>query len=433
MDATTKSENQSLQHPSFGEAAVYWTKLGFLSFGGPAGQIAMMQTECVDKKRWIDQGTFLRGLNYCMLLPGPEAQQLAAYIGWRLHGFWGAIYAGTAFFVPGMVLMIALAWLAAQHGDQGLVGAVFAGIKPVVMAVVAAAIYRIGKRAFKGPVPPVLAAMAFVALQFFSVPFPIVIFAAGVFGIVLARMIPGCLAGGGHGHDAPAGPGSERGADAELGRFVLLTIGFAVIWAAPVVLCIHLLGRNPFADVAELFTSAAFVTFGGAYAVLPYVANAAVNTYHWMSGTQMIDGLALAETTPGPLIMVTTYVGFFAGWATEGGNLVRAIWAALLTTHVTFLPSFYLILIGAPYVERLQRIDWAKNALSAITAAVVGVILNLAVFLSKAVLIAPDGSPHLLAIGGMLVAFALLIKGRIGVPALVGLGAVVGAAGMLIG
>lgn len=427
-DMDAKNENTQTSHaPTFGEAAAYWIKLGFLSFGGPAGQIAMMQTECVDKRGWIGQGAFLRGLNYAMLLPGPEAQQLAAYIGWRLHGTKGAVFAGAAFVIPGAVLMIALAWIAAAFGDHSTVAAVFDGIKPVVVAIVISAVYRIGRKTCNGPVPLALAVGAFAALQFAHMPFPLVILIAGVAGVVLAKMFPHALSSG-HGHEAPADndePSVSKSSSA-LGRLLRISAVFAILWAVPSVAAVAVFGAEPYADIIKLFTSAAFVTFGGAYAVLPYVADAAVNTYGWLSGDQMIDGLALAETTPGPLILVTTYVGFFSGWS-AGGSAAGVLGAAL-TTYVTFLPSFFLIIAGAPYVESIQRFAWARNALSAITAAVVGVILSLAVFLGRAAFVGDAGEPHWISIAAAIVALALLLSKRIGIPALVGIGALFGLA-----
>lgn len=415
--------------PTFGEAASYWTKLGFMSFGGPAGQIAMMQTECVDKRKWIDQGAFLRGLNYSMLLPGPEAQQLAAYIGWRLHGVKGALFAGTMFILPGALLMIALAWIAAAHGDNTLVAGVFSGIKPVVVAIVVAAVYRIGKKTCNGVAPLTLALLAFAALQFAGIPFPFVVLGAGIAGIALARVAPNALASN-HGHGAP--PSSENQDPPKRSaprRFAIISAIFAIGLAVPSALVVYVFGTAPYFDVIKLFTTAAFVTFGGAYAVLPFVADAGVNTYGWLSGTDMINGLALAETTPGPLILVTTYTGFFAGWS--NGGLWAGVLAALLTTYVTFLPSFYLIIAGAPFVEKIQRFDWARNALAAITAAVVGVILNLAFFLGQTAFFS-GGDAHWLDMAISIFALGLLISGRVSIPVMVVIGAAYGLATIFI-
>ena len=416
--------------PSFGEAARYWIKLGFMSFGGPAGQIAMMQTECVDRRGWISQGAFLRGLNFSMLLPGPEAQQLAAYIGWRLHGIKGALFAGTAFFAPGAILMIALAWIAAAYGDDGPVAAIFDGIKPVVVAIVIAAVYRIGRKTCKGPISVVLAFAAFAALQFAHLPFPLVIFAAGIAGIVIAKILPHALSFGHGDHAVDSSPSEASSEPSAIKRFTAITAVFLIALAVPSAITVAIFGTEPFIDVLKLFISAAFVTFGGAYAVLPYVADAGVNTYGWLNGADMINGLALAESTPGPLILVTTYVGFFAGWSHSGPGF--GIVAALLTTYVTFLPSLFLIIAGAPYVESIQRFAWARNALSAITAAVVGVILSLAIFLGRAAFIEQSGDIQWIAVGAAAVSLALLITNKLSIPMMVAIGAAFGLVKMLI-
>ncbi len=424
MDDNTqvKSDTDEPVQPSFAEAAKYWTKLGFMSFGGPAGQIAMMQTECVDKRGWISQGAFLRGLNYSMMLPGPEAQQLAAYIGWRLHGLKGAIFAGTAFFLPGTFLMIVLAWIAAAHGGDGAVAAIFDGIKPVVVAIVIAAVYRIGRKTCRGPVPIALAFAAFALLQFTDTPFPVAVLAAGAAGIAIARFMPHALTAG-HGEHPTAESTHAQAGTGALRRFARVTVIFLIALAVPSAAVVAVFGTEPFADVIKLFTTAAFVTFGGAYAVLPFVADAGVNTYGWLSGDDMLNGLALAETTPGPLILVTTYVGFFAGW--NNGGMFAGIVSALLTTYVTFLPSFYLIIAGAPYVESIQRFAWARNALSAITAAVVGVILSLAIFLGRAALF-EQGEVQWIGVAATAVSLALLVTNKLGIPMLVALGAAFG-------
>jgi chromate transporter len=405
--------------PSFREAAAYWLKLGLTSFGGPAGQIAMMQSECVDKRGWISQGAFLRGLNYAMVLPGPEAQQLAAYIGWRLHGLKGCLFAGTAFVVPGMVLMIGLAWIAAAHGDSSWIKAVFEGIKPVVVAIIVHALWRIGSKSCNSVLAIALAVSAFAAIRFAGVPFPVVVLAAGMLGMALAGTSWGVF-GGVHGDAHEADPQAIIGLGSAARRWLrvgVVTIGSG---AAVCLIVIAVFGTEPFGDVIRLFTTAAFVTFGGAYAVLPYIADAGVNTYAWLTPGEMINGLALAESTPGPLILVTTYVGFFAGWKEAG--LGFAVLAALLTTFVTFLPSFLFIVAGAPYIEAMQAKAWVRNALGAITAAVVGVIFNLAVFFGEAALIGVDGVQWISATAA-LVAFLALWRGLVSAPLLVAVGA----------
>lgn len=434
----------SAQHPttasppavSFAEAARYWLYLGFISFGGPAGQISIMQTDCVDRKRWIDQQAFLRGLNYSMLLPGPEAQQLAAYIGWRLHGIWGAITAGTLFFLPGAILMMALAWVAAAHGDNTWVIKVFNGIKPAVIGIIVFAVWRIGKKTCNSVPAVALAAAAFAALYFAHVPFPLIILAAGVLG----AMIPALgRVGGGSGSGGNGAETDSHHMARPLGnpwvRLAKISVVFLVLLALPVAALVALAGPAPFVAVAKLFTTAAFVTFGGAYAVLPYITDAAVNTHGWIAPGDMLNGLALAETTPGPLVLVNTYVGFFAGWNGAGAahlsQVAAGLLAAALTTYVTYLPSFYFIIAGAPYVDALQKNEHARRALSGITTAVVGVIFNLAVFLGESVLVTASGSIDWAAAAVATGALALLMSGKVPIPALVGIGAVVGATGII--
>ncbi|MEQ8227982.1 MAG: chromate efflux transporter [Rhodospirillales bacterium] len=441
MDVKTAGETSSTETtPSspaigFAEAARYWLYLGFISFGGPAGQISIMQTDCVDKKRWIDQQAFLRGLNYSMLLPGPEAQQLAAYIGWRLHGIWGAITAGTLFFLPGAIIMMALAWIAAAHGDNSWVIKIFNGIKPAVIGIIVFAVWRIGRKTCNSAPAIILAAAAFAALYFAHIPFPLIILAAGILG----ALIPALGKGGGHGHGTDGEQSTNRHMDSPKGnpwtRLMLITLVFIVLLAVPVAGLLWLAGPDPFLSVARLFTTAAFVTFGGAYAVLPYITEAAVNTHGWIAPGDMLNGLALAESTPGPLVLVNTYVGFFAGWNGNGASglsqLAAALLAASLTTYVTFLPSFLFIIAGAPYVDALQSNERARRALSGITTAVVGVIFNLAVFLGQSVLITKAGGIEWASAAIALGALALLLSGRVPIPALVGIGAVLGALGVV--
>jgi chromate transporter len=421
--------------PSHRAALGYWFKLGCLSFGGPAGQIAMMQHDLVDKRRWIGQRSFLRGLSFATLLPGPEAQQLATYIGWRLHGTRGGIAAGALFVLPGALCMLVLSYIAAVHGETGVVGAIFDGLKPVVVAVVLHAVWRIGKKALQTWQAAALAASAFVALHFLDVGFPWVVAAAALAGVLSARgdkTSP--FATGGHANAAGGeGPDDVLLPAKPMLRFAGLGAAFAVLWAIPVLGVLFAMGEKPFADVAALFTKAAFVTFGGAYAVLPYVADAAVNLYGWLTPADMLNGLALAETTPGPLILVLQYVGFFAGWnAGAGDPLTAATVAALLATYVTFLPSFLFILAGAPYVEGLHENKAASAALGAITAAVVGVILNLGVFLGQAVFW-PASGLDFVAIAVAIVALGLLVRFGLAIHWLVVAGAAFGVARYVAG
>ncbi|MBI3451311.1 MAG: chromate efflux transporter [Rhodospirillales bacterium] len=423
--------------PSFRDALRFWLKLGFISFGGPAGQIAIMQTELVDHRRWIDQRSFLRGLNFCTLLPGPEATQLATYIGWRLHGILGGVAAGALFVLPGALVLLVLSWIAARHGDTGAVGAVFYGLKPVVIAIIAQAVWRIGSRALKSWPAVVLAAGAFIAINIVGIDFPWIVLAAAIIGWLAGRRPgPSPFVSGGHGGDAAteaaALPSTDGGRP--LRRLFRLLALFAVLWAVPVGLALWLLGSEPFVNIANLFTTAAFVTFGGAYAVLPYVADAAVNKYAWLSSGDMLNGLALAETTPGPLILVLQYVGFFAGWNRAGlfDPTLAAVAAAALTTYVTFLPSFLFIFAAAPYIESMHDNPAIGSALGAITAAVVGVVLNLAVFLATAVFLPAAGGVDLFAIGVAVVAFAIALRFKIQVHWLVLAGAAIGIGHLIV-
>ncbi len=420
---------------SFSEAVRFWTKLGFISFGGPAGQIGIMQTELVDRMRWIGQAEFLRGLNFAMLLPGPEAQQLAAYLGWRLHGLRGAIYAGLSFIVPGMILILALAWIAATHGDNKYIAAMFFGIKPIVVAIVLHALWRLGSRTLRSPTTFGLAAAAFIALYFFGVPFPLVVLSAGIFGALVPSLMPPHSAHGSSGSDADTLAKPQAPAGGSMRRFIRITVVFLALWIIPVAAILMALGLKPWAGIVQLFTTAAFVTFGGAYAVLPYIANAAVETHGWLSPAQMIDGLALAESTPGPLILVTVYVGFFAGLVGSGvlSPLMAGLIGGLLTAYVTFLPCFWFILAAAPFVDRIQEQPKAHAALSAITAAVAGVVLNLAVFFGEAVFVKTDASGGFAGVDPLSIALALiallaLVRFKVTVPPLIAAGAAFGLA-----
>lgn len=387
--------------PSFREALRFWVKLGFISFGGPAGQIAIMHTELVDRKRWISEPLFLHALNFCMLLPGPEAQQLATYLGWRLHGVRGGIAAGAMFVLPAVVILWALSWLYMSLGHVEWVAAVFYGLQPAVMAIVAAAVLRVGRKALRNSVMWGLAAAAFVALFVFKAPFAAVMLGAGLLGWFGSRFAPRYFGVGQHQANVHGGGSPADGvsanpapADGNLGKgasgshsgwahaFRVLS-GGVVLWWVPILLAGWLAGwQNVWFKLGLFFSKAALITFGGAYAVLPYVAQQAVDQYHWLTTPQMMSGLALAETTPGPLIMVLQFVGFAGAWQNPGflPPLLAATLGAAISTWATFLPSFIFVLTGAPYIERLRRVRGLTAMLSAITAAVVGVILNLAVW-----------------------------------------------------
>jgi chromate transporter len=377
------ANEQRASDVGFAEAFRFWVKLGFISFGGPAGQIAIMHRELVERRQWVSEARFLHALNYCMLLPGPEAQQLAIYIGWLLHRVPGGLVAGAFFVIPSIFILLALSYVYAAYGNVAAVAGALAGCKPVVVAIVVEAVLKIGKRALKRRVHYALAVAAFIGIYFLHVPFPLIVLAAGLCGLALARFWPNTaskdeatLA-----DDAPAQPSRAR-------AWKTLAIGIA-LWAIPFAALIAWRGwASLHAQEYRFFTQAALVTFGGAYAVLAYVTQAAVANYDWLSQAQAVDGLALAETTPGPLIMVLQFVGFMAAWNHPQGlsPAFSGILGALVTTWTTFLPSFLFIFLGAPYIESLRGNRQLTSALSGITAAVVGVVLNLALVFGVAVI-----------------------------------------------
>ncbi len=397
----------------FWEAFRFWVKLGFINFGGPAGQIAIMHRELVERKRWVSESQYLRTLNFCMLLPGPEAQQVATYIGWRLHGTLGGIVAGSFFVIPSIFVLLLLSWLAVAHSDVPAIRGLLYGVQPVVIAIVVEALIRIGRRALRHPALVAFAVLAFVALFFLSIPFPLVIIAAALGGIVLQRFVPNAFQTGGHGPEEASAVDETSAAPPSMRRNLKLLATFAVLWAAPVGAVFLLRGGDDvLSREALFFTGAAFVTFGGAYAVLSYISNVAVNDYGWLSADQMVQGLGLAESTPGPLIMVTQYVGFLGAWnkAPEGFDpLLYGTLGALLTTYVTFLPCFLFIFLLAPYIELLASNEKIRAALTGVTAAVVGVIANLAVFFAGKVLFPNELSPAGLDVFALVVAVASFI------------------------
>ncbi len=378
---------------TLGEAFRVWLRVAALSFGGPAGQIAVMHRILVEEKRWISESRFLHALNYCMLLPGPEAQQLATYVGWLMHRTLGGVMAGGLFILPGVVAIMGLSWIYALYGKVGFVAALFFGLKAAVLAIVLEAVARVGQRALKNRVMIALAAAAFVAIFFLDVPFPLVILAAGLIGFVGGRAgRPEFQVGGGHGNggrpglsDADSLLGEELPSHARptMGQSLRISAVWLALWLLPVAAILIALGQgNVFGEIALFFSKMAMVTFGGAYAVLAYVAQEAVEHYGWLQPGEMLDGLGMAETTPGPLIMVLQFVGFMAAFREPGSlsPLVAGTLGGLLATWVTFIPCFLWIFLGAPFVERLRGNRALSGALSAITAAVVGVILNLAVW-----------------------------------------------------
>jgi len=378
---------------TLGEAFRVWLRVALLSFGGPAGQIAVMHRIIVEEKRWIGENRFLHALNYCMLLPGPEAQQLAVYIGWLMHRTWGGVIAGVLFVLPGVVSIMALSWIYALYGKVGIVSALFFGLKAAVLAVVLQAVFRIGSKALKNGVMIALAAAAFVAIFFFGAPFPAIVLAAGLIGFFGGRAgLPAFQIGGGHGSSGGKAVADEESLLGEalptharptIARALRVSAICLVLWLVPVLLLMVTLGTgNVFTNIALFFSKMAVVTFGGAYAVLAYVAQEAVDTYRWLQPGEMLDGLGMAETTPGPLIMVLQFVGFMGAYRAPGSMspLMAGTLGGLLATWVTFVPCFLFIFLGAPFIETLRGNRALHGALSAITAAVVGVVLNLAIW-----------------------------------------------------
>ena len=391
-ETSTQSLTETPATPTLSEAFWYWLKLGFISFGGPAGQIAIMHTDLVENKRWISEKRFLHALNYCMLLPGPEAQQLATYIGWLMHKTRGGVIAGCLFVLPSLLILMALSYVYVRFGDVPAVAGVLYGIKPAVVAIVLFAAYRIGSRALKNKTLWAITVAAFVAITFLHLPFPLIVLSAAFIGFLVNRYQPALfISANGHASsqksygkaviddDTP----TPHHAKFNFKIFVkFIAIGVAIWLAAMLLLVLRYGWDATFTQMAWFFTKAALLTFGGAYAVLPYVFQGAVTHYQWLTATQMMDGLALGETTPGPLIMVVAFVGFVGGWnhAPLADPLISGVVAACVVTFFTFLPSFIFIFVGAPFIESTQNNLKLTAPLTAITAAVVGVIASLAVF-----------------------------------------------------
>lgn len=436
-----------LRRVSFLEALRFWVKLGFISFGGPAGQIAIMHRELVEKKRWLGEERFLHALNYCMILPGPEAQQLAIYIGWLMHRTWGGIVAGAFFVIPSIFILLGLSYIYAAYGNVPLIAGVLDGFKPVVVAIVVEALLKIGRRALKREVHYAVATLAFISIYFLHVPFPIIVLTAGLIGLIGTKYLPASfntpqektsLPKDSEGdnliplviNDNNALP--EHTIPSRIRIFKVLGAGIA-FWILPLVALIVWNGTNNLhIQEYRFFTQSAFVTFGGAYAVLAYVTQAVTTTpYNWITPVQAVDGLALAETTPGPLIMVLQFVGFMAGWnhPPDGmSQISSAVLGALVATYATFLPSFIFIFVGAPYIEYLRGNKSLTGALSGVTAAVVGVILNLAMVFGAAVLF-PDGyagAANWFAILVTAGSFIALFQLKIGVIWIVIIGGLIG-------
>lgn len=442
MASNTQEITGQPEPVSFFEAVIYWLKLGFISFGGPAGQISMMHQELVEKRRWISEHRFLHALNYTMVLPGPEAQQLATYIGWLMHGAWGGITAGVLFVLPSLFILIGLTWVYLVYGDVPAVEGVLYGIKPAVTAIVVFAAYRIGSRALKNNVLRLMAVLAFIAIFAFDIPFPYIVLAAGIIGYIGSRVSPEHFkAGAGHGvSKATYGPAiidddtpAPEHAQFKWDRFVVFLLLGLFIGGAVMAMLVYAYGwQGTLTQMSWFFTKAALVTFGGAYAVLPYVYQGGVEQYQWLTGSQMIDGLALGETTPGPLIMVVAFVGFVGGWTKEvfgpDSLLLAGAAGASIATLFTFLPSFLFILLGGPAVEATRDDVKFTAPLTGITAAVVGVILNLATFFAYHVLW-PSGFDanfewFSALIGGA--AFIALFRYKVGIVAVIAACAAVG-------
>jgi chromate transporter len=389
MDATTHEKADAGHGVGLAEAFRVWLRVASLSFGGPAGQIAVMHRILVDEKHWVSEGRFLHALNYCMLLPGPEAQQLATYIGWLMHRTIGGLMAGGLFVLPGIVAIMGLSYVYAAYGNVWYVEALFFGLKAAVLAIVLQAVVRVGKRALRNRIMMTLAAIAFVGIFFFAVPFPIIIIAAGAIGYLGAMSGRPEFAGAEHGDAKSTAPDSMLGEEVpdharpNGPRALRVGLLWLALWLAPVAALLIALGpANTFSQIALFFSKMAMVTFGGAYAVLAYVAQQAVEHYHWLQPREMLDGLGMAETTPGPLIMVLQFVGFMAAYRDPGSlpPMLAATLGGLLATWVTFTPCFLWIFVGAPYIETLRGNKGLAGALGAITAAVVGVILNLSIW-----------------------------------------------------
>lgn len=416
-DKAADGKAESGRSVSFAEAFWFWVKLGFISFGGPAGQIAIMHRELVEQRGWLSEDRFLHALNFCMLLPGPEAQQLAIYIGWLKNKTLGGIVAGAFFVIPSIFILLFLSYIYAAYGAFAAVAGVLNGFKPVVVAIVVEALFKIGRKALKHTFHFAVAAAAFTSIYFVGIPFPLIVLAAAVAGIVYSKV---------NRNDPSADIEQEKKDNEAFGEHTrpnglrtakTLLVGL-VLWAVPFALLIAWFGYNALpAQEYRFFSLSALVTFGGAYAVLAYVTQALANApYNWITPVQAVDGLALAETTPGPLIMVLQFIGFMAGWNNPFGGfgpLGSGIIGALITTYTTFLPSFIFIFVGAPYIEKLRTNQMLKETLTAVTAAVVGVILNLALVFGASVLF-PQGADRF-AVALAVIAFLLLFFTKIGV------------------
>jgi chromate transporter len=442
----TGTRAQDTREVTFGEALKFWLKLGFISFGGPAGQIAVMHRELVEQKRWISERRFLHALNYCMLLPGPEAQQLATYIGWLMHRTWGGIVAGGLFVLPSLFILVGLSWVYVVFGNVTWVAGLFYGIKPAVSAIVLQAVWRIGSRTLKSPrkVPLLwaISLLSFVGIAILHVPFPWVVLTAAIAGALGGKYLPAQFAaGGGHGAKAETASGlhyviddatpAPEHAQFTKSRLARVIVCGALLWLAPMGLLVAAQGWNgALTQMGWFFTKAALLTFGGAYAVLPYVYQGAVEQFQWLTPLQMIDGLALGETTPGPLIMIVAFVGFVGGWVKQvlGPEMLflGAALAAAVVTWFTFLPSFIFILAGGPVIESTHGNLKFTASLTGVTAAVVGVIASLALFFLVHIARAKSGGIDWIALAIAAAAAVALLRYKVGVIPVIGACALAG-------
>lgn len=441
MQPPVNSVTPTNYKPGYREAFFFWLKLGFISFGGPAGQIGIMHEFIVEQKKWVSDSRFLHALNYCMLLPGPEAQQLATYIGWLLHGVRGGLTAGILFVLPSVFILLGLSIVYVTYGSIPWVAALFYGLKPAVVAIVALALIKIGKKALINWLHYTLALLSFILIYFLDVPFPVIILGAIVIAVVMLRLLPATLnsrkeeaqaTADESGYYINAGsvlPQSGFG----LKKVIVQLVVAGVLWGLPFI-AFNLLPDSDFwSKLSLFFTKAAFVTFGGAYAVLPYVAQVTVEKFNWLSSYQMIDGLALGETTPGPLIMVLAFVGFMAGYNHFAGSVLMGTLGLFTTTYFTFLPCFLFILVGAPIVERTRSNASIKAILSIVTAAVVGVILNLTVYFGKAVVIREAATIDYFSLAWIIVSVVAMYRFKIGMIPWIGVSALAGLVMYLLG
>lgn len=433
------------EKPTFKEALKFWTKLGFIGFGGPAGQIAIMHEYLVDRKKWISESRFMHALNYCMILPGPEAQQLATYIGWLLHGTWGGLAAGMLFVLPAMFILLGFSTIYVTFGSTPWIYAMFSGLKPAVIAIVILALIKISKKSLLSPFHYFVALTAFVSIFFFNIPFPLIIVGAILLATIFRQFFSALMVAPGH----TVSHKEHDEADYYINKYTSVpgigfnplrfwkTVGIGLLlWVTPFVL-FYLLARDFtfWKTLSLFFTQAAFVTFGGAYAVLPYVAQMSVEKFNWLTNLQMIDGLALGETNPGPLIMVLVFVGFMAGHNHFGNSLVMGTLGLVTTTFYTFLPCFLFIFIGAPIIERTQENKKIKEILALVTAAVVGVILNLTLYLGKVVIFPREISfagLDYITLGWIVVSFVAIYRFKVGIIAWIGISALFGLAYFLL-